>query len=477
VPRLWPTAALEAQVVAARSYALAHLGHPGTLGEELGYQLCATDACQVYLGLGISNGPYGDRWRNAVDATAGQVLLYQGRVAETLYSSTSNGHTIGNDQVFGSAPLPYLRPVVERDDGASPLSRWRATITFDDVGRFLRAAGDWSRRRISSVALSGGTVIVRGGGATKRLSVAEFRSDLNSWAHCLAPDRYPTFDTDGRLPQTVPSIWFTLSTSGQSVVLHGRGWGHGVGMVQWGAYGKAKRGLSYERILAYYYGGLRPQRFEEPDEIRVGIAVGLDSLVVEPAGTVTVEGAQQVPPGPWLLTAGKNGPTLATGLPVPPDISPGAIVRSPSRTAEGRRIRATLSLPQTSVVHLVLETDSGDVPISSERTYTAGSVRLRGRLPQLASGTYRLVAVVTDGIDIVRTPGRQIAVLGSTASPSPSPSLSPASPSVAPSPSASAPASPAGWETAVGIGVIAFLVLLGLILASRAVGRWRRATR
>jgi stage II sporulation protein D len=472
VPRLWPMEALKAQVVAARSYALAHLGQPGSLGEELRYQLCATDACQVYLGLGISDGPYGDRWRRAVDATAGQILLYGGRPADALYSSTSNGHTIGNDQVFGSDPLPYLRPVVEQDDGASPLSHWRTTVPFGDLARFLRSAGDWPRRRrISSVSLSGGTVTVRGGEAVRRLAVAEFRSDLNSWAHCLAPDRYPTVDADGRLPQTVPSIWFDLSTSGRSVVVRGRGWGHGVGMVQWGAYGKAVRGLGYREILGYYYGGLRPRRRVEPTEIRVGIAVGLETLTLEATGAVTVEGAP-APAGPWVLTAGSGKLEIRTGTPVKPDISPGAIVLSPSRGRAGRRIRVTVSLPQTSVVHLALATAGGEVSFGPSRTYEAGSARITGRLPPVASGTYRLVAVVSNGIDIVRTPARHITVVGS--SPSPSPSQPPLSPSAGAAASPSLPGSAANWKAPLVAALLVLLVLAGVLAASRA-RRRRRA--
>ena len=78
VPRLWPMQALEAQVVAARSYALAHMAYPDPTGEALGYQLCATDFCQVYTGFGVGDGPYGDRWRKAVDLTRGPADLDAG---------------------------------------------------------------------------------------------------------------------------------------------------------------------------------------------------------------------------------------------------------------------------------------------------------------------------------------------------------------------------------------------------------------
>jgi hypothetical protein len=68
------------------------------------------------------------------------------------------------------------------------------------------------------------------------------------------------------------------SAARDELVVTGRGWGHGVGMVQWGAYGKARRGFSAADILAYYYGGLRPQRHPEPGLIQVQVASGLRAL-------------------------------------------------------------------------------------------------------------------------------------------------------------------------------------------------------
>ena len=67
----------------------------------------------------------------------------------------------------------------------------------------------------------------------------------------------------------------TLTSGGDAAVAVGRGWGHGAGMVQWGAYGKARRGLSASDILAYYYGGLRPETYPEPGLIHVQVASGL----------------------------------------------------------------------------------------------------------------------------------------------------------------------------------------------------------
>jgi len=68
------------------------------------------------------------------------------------------------------------------------------------------------------------------------------------------------------------------------VIVTGRGWGHGAGMVQWGAYGKARRGLPADEILASYYGGLHPKPYPEPGLIHVQVGSGLTSLGIVPSG-------------------------------------------------------------------------------------------------------------------------------------------------------------------------------------------------
>lgn len=307
VPSSWPAAALEAQAIAARSYALATTGWTGE-GRTLPSPICSTTSCQVYRGIPVPPEPTFGRWVAAVRRTAGRMLLYDGRPAQTVYFSTSNGRTYGNDEVFGSDPLPYLRPVVERDDHASPTSRWRVAMPLRDVGAFLEAAELWpGGTSIRRVRLLGATVRVLGGGTTRTLEVSEFRGAVNTWAPCLMPGRYPS---DGRvgspLPVTIPSQWFTASAGGDPLVLDGRGWGHGVGMAQWGAYGKAERGLSAAQILAAYYGGLRPQRFPEPGVIDVEVASGLTSLRVVPSGAGASLGGDPIGRGPVVVSGGAD---------------------------------------------------------------------------------------------------------------------------------------------------------------------------
>jgi stage II sporulation protein D len=303
VPPSWPTEALEAQAIAARSYALATTGWSGSQGQTLKTPICATTSCQVYAGIPVPPEADIRRWYRAVRATSGQVLLYQGTPADTVFFSTSNGHTYGNDQVFGSAPLPYLRPVVESDDGASPVSRWLVRLPFPDLARFLHAAGDWpGGRTISSVQLDGTTIVVSGDGASRSMDLGTFRDDVNIWAPCLLPGRYP----QASLPVTIPSKWLTVSSDPDAAVVTGRGWGHGVGMVQWGAYGKALRGYSASDILAYYYGGLRPQTYPEPGLIHVRVASGLTLVRITPSAPGAKLDGIVLEPGPVSITGGEQ---------------------------------------------------------------------------------------------------------------------------------------------------------------------------
>ena len=472
MPVTWPLPALQAQAVAARSYALAHLGG-GTDGARLGYDLCATTACQVYRGLGPADGPYGERWAKAVKSTAGRILEYQGRPADTVYFSTSNGGTLANETVFGSAPLPYLRPVVEGDDGASPLSHWRAVLSFADVGAFLSKAGVRSAP-VTGVRRSGDSIVVSGGGASTTLPVSDFRSDMNAWGHCLDPATYPSYDGGSRLPQTVPSIWFDMSTEGQSVVLTGRGWGHGVGMVQWGAFGKAERGMKYRQILAAYYGGLKPVKGQEPATVRILVASGLRTVLLEPAGTVSVEGLPAGPP-PWKVRKSHGGMAIGSTDPLPSYIDPSSLLKAPKALRSGHRAKVTVELPELAVLHLAVQADgSPEVPVSEPVTAQPGRrtvwMDLSGSLP---GGTYRLRAVTTDGTDIAPSAPLTLRVIGPT--PTPTPSSTPSPTSTGPQALPSSPASSgSGWAIPTAAGAAA-VVLTALAFLWRARGRHRKA--
>jgi stage II sporulation protein D len=302
VPPTWPVAALEAQAIAARSYALATTGWDGAEGETLDTPICATTSCQVYRGIPVTRVPGIARWYAAVRRTTGRILTWDDRPADTVYFSTSNGRTYANEDVFGSDPLPYLRPRVERSDGASPLSRWRARIGFRDLAGFLARGGLWSGgRSIAAVSGDGSTLTVTdGSGTSHAIDGSAFRDAVNTWAPCLRPNVYPQ---DG-MPVTIPSRWMRAGSAAGTATIDGRGWGHGVGMVQWGAYGKARQGWSADRILGFYYGGLRPHPFPEPGLIHVQVADGLTSVRLRASGRgATIDGAE-LNAGALVVTGG-----------------------------------------------------------------------------------------------------------------------------------------------------------------------------
>ena len=178
-------------------------------------------------------------------------------------------------------------------------------LPFHDLAAFLRAAELWPRgRAISEARTRGPSLVLRGGGERRSIDAGDLRDAVNTWAPCLRPGRYPPETAKGALPLTVPSRWLRLTSTERAVVVTGRGWGHGAGMVQWGAYGKARRGFSASDILAFYYGGLRPQRAPEPGLIRVLVASGLTVLRISPSGPGGKIGSRLLDRGAVVISGG-----------------------------------------------------------------------------------------------------------------------------------------------------------------------------
>jgi SpoIID/LytB domain protein len=456
VPRDWPMEALKAQVVAARTYALNRLQNADTGGD---YDLCATTSCQVYVGMTVETGPWGQRWIRAVDQTAGQVLMYRGAPAITYYSSTSPGRTFDVEDVFGGEALPYLRGREERDDRASPLSHWRVDVPFDDLARFLAADGVWPGGSIRSVRAGERGIRVAGAGGVT-LSKDALRDALNDWAECLAPDRYPRFEPDGyQLPQTVPSIWYRAEQDGNTLVLSGRGWGHGIGMVQWGAFGKAERGLSYADILAAYYGGLRPEPAPLPGTIRILIAEGLRSVAVAPSGRAQASPAVDAS-SPWRITG--SGRLRVRHAAAPRPLLEVTGFRMPGRVTSGEPVRARLAASDEVEVELRFEGPA--TATLGPRPFEEGPVRIRLPAPDLAPGDYQVRAVAGDGVDVVTSEPVAVRVTEAAATAQASPS--PPEPTVVAEP----PAADSGGISPVALaagGTVALVLIVLLVLTAR----------
>lgn len=139
VPSSWPLAALRAQAVAARTYAL----KKAAAGQHRSGCNCAlydSSLDQVYIGWAKEGGSQGRRWVRSVRQTDGQIVEYSGQMISAFYTSSDGGHTENNENVWGGTPLPYLRGVCDPGDftSANPSRVWDVTYTAAGVTDRLR---------------------------------------------------------------------------------------------------------------------------------------------------------------------------------------------------------------------------------------------------------------------------------------------------------------------------------------------------
>jgi stage II sporulation protein D len=246
--------ALRAQAVVSRTYALRNLGR----WRAEGFDLYATVFDQVYAGAG-SETPEG---RAAVESTRGQVLTWNGSPIDAFFFSTCGGRTETGIDVFRGADVPYLRsvpdlaPSGEAYCAISPRYRWReewsgeglravlrrslpAVLGIDasrvDQLRDIRVASRTASDRVALLAVLLGRESLAVEGRTVRQVLRTSSGEiLRSTAFTLDVRR-----SGGRVTR---------------VIADGSGNGHGVGLCQWGAVGRARAGQDYQQILAAYYG-------------------------------------------------------------------------------------------------------------------------------------------------------------------------------------------------------------------------------
>ncbi|NET32254.1 MAG: SpoIID/LytB domain-containing protein [Cyanothece sp. SIO1E1] len=235
----WPQEALKAQAVAARSYAL----YKRQRSTNALYDLVGTQASQVYQGL-IKEAV---GTHVAVEATAGQVITHNGQIIDAVFHACSGGHTENVENVW-THPLPYLRGVPDFDQGThESCQQWDKSVSAAEFGNLFPNIGNllsieyertpWGRVKTLQVIGDGGTQVMRGDELRKSLGL---RSTL-----------FSVFPLGGE----VASIG-TVTSAPISFQFTGRGYGHGIGMSQWGAFSMAKQGYDYRQILGHYYSGV-----------------------------------------------------------------------------------------------------------------------------------------------------------------------------------------------------------------------------
>ena len=253
--------AVFAQAVVSRTVALRALGRYRVRG----YDLVSTIADQAYGGV-PSETEMG--W-SAVRATRGLVLTFGGTPIEAFFHSTCGGRTAAVEEVFSGSPQPYLRSVSDRDPqgqaycALSPRFRWREEWTADGLRRNFRENAGLARLDPgSSLEPADLQVATRSpsGRVAELILVSAGRAMPISGQQVV---RQTLRAADGGwLRSTQFSIQVTRA-GGRivRVVADGGGNGHGVGMCQWGAVGRARAGASYRDILTAYYPGTEIGRF------------------------------------------------------------------------------------------------------------------------------------------------------------------------------------------------------------------------
>jgi len=238
VPSTWPKAALEAQAVAARTFAMAQKVAQGASAR---FHLRASVLDQVY-----AQGAATAAAKEAARSTNGEVLTFGEAPIAAYFSASCGGRSEGAEEAFRlpAGATPYLAGA--REDDGDPERAWTARIPFRDISAALRKA----RRILAPVfALSvaertpsgrAREIAIGTSGGTRRIGASELRQILGY--------------------ETLPSLLFEVRLEKDAAVFRGRGSGHGVGLCQWGARGRALRGAGYRAILAHYYPGAQIRR-------------------------------------------------------------------------------------------------------------------------------------------------------------------------------------------------------------------------
>lgn len=232
----WPSEALKVQAVAARTYAAANAGRRA----DQGFDLFPTVSDQVYKGMDAEAADT----TAAVEATHGEVMRYQGALINALFFSSSGGSTDDAQAVWG-LDLPYIKPVKDPDD--SPNRQWQKQLGPAEVQKAL------GQLRVNV-------------GAPRRIAILERTPGGRArWLQVTGDRGTARVDANQfRLASGLKSTMFQLVATKSGWRFDGSGYGHGLGMSQWGARSRALQGQDYRQILSTYYTGITLDRPADP---------------------------------------------------------------------------------------------------------------------------------------------------------------------------------------------------------------------
>ena len=231
MPATFELEALKAQAVASRSYAMYQM----TATKDKDYDVTNTTQNQVYLTDEELKTNWKDEYnqkmnkiKTAIQETTGEYLTYNGQIVNAMFFSTSTGKTENSEEVFVSA-LPYLRSVDSKWDEESPA--FTDTYTFDLKDFYTKLNLPYNEKLNIEITEKTST------GRIKELKINN--QELNG--------------RDIATKLSLRSNYFEIIQNENKVTINTKGFGHGVGMSQYGANGMAKEGYKYDQILKHYY--------------------------------------------------------------------------------------------------------------------------------------------------------------------------------------------------------------------------------
>lgn len=290
----WPAEALKAQAVCTRSFALGNRNKH----KSLGFDLCNTTNCQVYRGTSRASSATDA----AADATKGEYLMAGGKLAIGYFFSSDGGATENNENVWGGDAIAYLRGVTDpyEDVSAAYNGSWSVTLTAAQAAAKLKAAG-YSIGTVSDIrvtrrtamdnvnevtvtdtfgktvvlknsavrsvfglnsiryTISGGTPAASGGlsvNGSSRTDGGFYAVGGDGTIHAIGSVSGKTALTGSGKQTLSVAENAAPSVPADSFTFTGTGWGHNVGMSQYGAKGMAEKGFSYDQILKFYFTGI-----------------------------------------------------------------------------------------------------------------------------------------------------------------------------------------------------------------------------
>lgn len=233
----WPIEAVKAQAVVARSYAL----YQKEARSGATYHLESSVLDQVYEGSDIEDS----RAARAVHDTAGEVLTFNGKVIQAFFHSNCGGHTEAAENVWGVS-LPYLQGVACKYCAESPSVHWGQSLPLKKIESQLKNGG---------VTLSG-LKDIRPGRRNKSGRLMEVSLVARQGSQDITGAKFRKLVGF----TVIKSTNFDVKVSGDDALFTGAGYGHGVGLCQWGAKNRALDGFDYREIITYYYPGARIEK-------------------------------------------------------------------------------------------------------------------------------------------------------------------------------------------------------------------------